>query len=399
MMRFAHSRRLMCIALIVIFGSISAGLGVRSAAASPARAVGPTLAPSVNWIDKFAGSGNGGWTGDTRPARTADLNGAYSVAVGPPGVGHPGGVLYVGDWGRIARIDLVSGMIDGFAGDGYRGFAGDGKPANSAELSIASDIAVDRGGNVFFADQDNNRVRRIDIATGIITTVAGGGAGGDGGKAVNAFLSSPGGIAVDSAGALYISENYGGVRIVDPLSGLISTMPMTVPTPPAKTFFAEGMDVDEFDNVYIAEAGGSTVRKWDPVGRTLSTVAGDGTRGFSGDHGPATSAKLAGARDVTVDKFRHVLFINDVGNSRIREVNLITGRIRTVAGNGMSMYSGDPGPAISAGLVGVGLATAGGVAVDANGLLYIADTGADRIRGVGCVNPPPVAYPVADCAV
>jgi sugar lactone lactonase YvrE len=223
----------------------------------------------------------------------------------------------------------TSGTITTFAGNGTQGFSGDGGPATSAGLSYPGGVAVDAAGNLYIADTSNHRVRKVSTS-GTITTVAGNGTfgfSGDDGPATNATLSYPTEVAVDAVG-----------------------------------------------NLYIADTGNLRVRKVSASG-TITTVAGNGIYGFSGDGGPATNASLVIPRGVAVDAVGN-LYIADYGNSRVRKVSS-WGTITTVAGNGSPGFSGDGGPATSA-----ALGYPRGVAVDAAGNLYIADTDNNRVRKV-----------------
>ena len=211
--------------------------------------------------------------------------------------------------------------------DTVAGFSGDGGPAEQARLWNPSGVAVDGSGNLFIADQDNQRIRRVD-RTGTITTVAGTGRrgfSGDGGPAEQAQLAFPSGVAVDGVGNLFIADRFN-----------------------------------------------QRIRKVDRTG-TITTVAGTGEEGFSGDGGPAEQARLASPFGVAVDGAGN-LFIADFGNHRIRRVDR-AGTITTVAGTGERGFSGDGGPAEQA-----QLASPFGVAVDGAGNLFIADTDNDRIR-------------------
>ena len=274
------------------------------------------------WIDRVAG--NPSAADDGIPATEASLSNAWDVAV------DGSGSLYIADYGnnRIRKVDSA-GIITTVAGTGSPGFSGDGGPAANAQLSWPRGVAVDGSGNIYIADYANNRIRKVDSA-GIITTVAGTGSrgfSGDGGPAANAQLSWPRGVAVDGSGSLY-----------------------------------------------IAESGNDRIRKVDSTG-IITTVAGRGSEGSSGDGGPASNAALRNPNGVAVDGSGS-LYIADTFNHRIRKVDS-TGIITTVAGTGRYGYSGDGGPAANA-----RLDTPYKVAVDGSGNLYIADTDNHRIRKV-----------------
>jgi len=261
-------------------------------------------------------------------------------------------------------------------------FAGGGLPVNitgtSASLGngVPQVLAADRAGSVFFVDQDT--VLRLDATTGVLTLVAGNGTygfSGDNGPATNAQLNGPVGVTLDSAGDLYIADQgnncirkvSGGVITTVAGNGTLGFSGDNGPAVSARLDFG-GVAVDPAGNVYIADSGTSRIRK--VSNGVIATVAGNGTFGFSGDNGPATSAQLNGPSGVAVDSGGN-LYIADVGNSRIRKVS--NGVITTVAGGGMQ--SGDSGPATSAEMSGPA-----GVAVDSAGNLYIADTLDNRIR-------------------
>jgi sugar lactone lactonase YvrE len=221
------------------------------------------------------------------------------------------------------------------AGNGTPGFSGDNGPATSAQLYGPDGIAVDSAGNLYIADSVNNRIRKV--SNGIITTVAGNGTAGfsgDNGPATSAQLYSPSGLAVDSAGNLYFADgaNY---RIREVSNGVITTVTGNG-TPghsgdngPAANATINGffVTVDSAGNLYIGDNNNHRVRK--VSGGTITTVAGTGTPGFGGDNGPATSANLAFPAGVAVDPAGN-LYIADVGNYRIRMVS--NGVITTVAG-------------------------------------------------------------------
>ena len=311
-------------------------------------------------INTFAGNGTIGYSGDNGPATSAQLNQPWGVAV------DAAGNVYIADTVNNRIRKVANGVISTVAGNGTLGYSGDDGPATSAQLSWPAGVAVDSAGNLYVADQNNNRIRKV--SNGVITTVAGNGMpgySGDNGPATSAKLYGPKGVAVDSAGNLYIADTS-NQRIRKVLNGVIAT--------------AAGNGPDLYGN-----------------------------GGYSGDNGPATSARLNQPWGVAVD-FAGNLFIADYGNNRIRKVSngviataiywdypqgvavdaagnlfiadnygriskLSNGVITTVAGTGMQGFSGDNGPATGAQLSGPA-----GVAVDAAGNVYVADFGNNRIR-------------------
>jgi sugar lactone lactonase YvrE len=276
-------------------------------------------------------------------------------------------------------------MITTVAGNGEWGDGGDGGLATEAQIYRPKGVAVDVSENLYIATQSMNRIRKVDI-NGVITTVAGNGIAGDrgdGGPAAEAQLDSPVGVATDTQGNLYISDTWNQrVRKVD-RNGMITTVAGNGlygysgdngPAIQAKLNQPEGIFVDSSGNLYIADSSNYRIRKVDPSG-IITTVAGSGERGDGGDGGSATEAKFWYPSDVTVDREGN-LYIADWGNYVIRKVNR-NGIITTVAGNRTKGYNGNDGPATQAQLDGPT-----SVAVDASGNLYIADSGNHRIRKV-----------------
>ena len=329
-------------------------------------------------ISTVAGTGSFRTSGDGGPATIAELNFPTRMAL------DPSGNLYIAevDSHRIRKIS-TEGIIS--TGDGTPGFFGDGRLATSASLFHPRGLAVDAAGNVFIADSRNNRIRKVSAA-GIITTVAGNGQrgfSGDGGPAIDASLNSPFGVAVDTAGNLYIADsNNRRVRKVSP-EGMISTVAGSGqrgfsgdggPAIDASLVLPVDLALDGGGNLYIADFSNSRIRKVSPDG-VITTVAGTGEFGFAGDGGAATNAVLAGPIGLTFDGAGNLYFA-DRSNHRIRKVTP-QGTISTVAGNGVLGYSGDGGPATSA-----SLSTPRGARADAAGTLYIADSGNHRIRKV-----------------
>ncbi len=331
-------------------------------------------------ITTVAGSGATVYFGDSGPATSASLSNPSGVVV------DGGGNLYIADPNnnRIRKVS-AGGTISTVAGNGIYGFSGDGGPAASASLSFPFGVATDGGGNLYIADSNNNRIRKVS-AEGTITTVAGNGAAGfsgDGGPAISASFSFPIGVAVDSGGNLYIADLYnhrirkvsaGGTITTVAGNGIYGFSGDGGPATSASLLYPYGLAVDGSGNLYIADDSNQRIRKVS-AGGTITTVAGNGTTGFSGDGGPATSASFLHPEGVAVDGSGN-LYIADSNNRRIRKVSA-GGTITTVAGNGGFGLSGDGGPAASA-----TLSYAQGVAIDGSGNLYIADSSNNRIRKV-----------------
>ncbi|MGA2177433.1 MAG: PKD domain-containing protein [Verrucomicrobiota bacterium] len=289
-------------------------------------------------ISTVAGNGAWGYSGDGGVATSAELANPFGVAV------YVSGNLFIADtYNMRIREVRTDGIITTVAGNGTDGYSGDGGPATNAELYSPGGVAVDAFGNLFIADNGNNRIRKVGT-NGIITTVAGDGTAGysgDGSAATNAELRNPCAVAVDASGNLFIADE---------------------------------------SNQRIRKVGTSGI---------ITTVAGNGTDGYSGDGGPATNAELYSPCDVAVDASGN-LFIVDESNQRIRKVGT-NGIITTVAGNGAYGYSGDGGLATNAELY-----YPVGVAVDPSGNLFIADYGNQRIREVVFEGPTLILTDVGD---
>jgi sugar lactone lactonase YvrE len=320
-------------------------------------------------IDTFAGNGTSGYSGDNSPATSAAMN--------PGGIAvDSAGNLYIADNNRIRKVS--NGVITTVAGNGTYGFSGDNGPATSAQLFNPQGVAVDSAGNLYIADTFNNRIRKV--SNGVITTVAGNGtsgASGDNIPATTAQLNWPYGVAVDSAGNLYIANTYNN-RVCKVSNGIITTVAGTGthgfsgdngPATAAQLSWPDGVVVDSAGNLYIADTDNNRIRK--VSNGVITTVAGNGTEGFSGDKGPATAAQLGWPYSVAVDSAGN-LYIADTYNNHVRKVS--NGVITTVAGDGTFGFGGDKGPATSAAV------SPAGVALDSAGRLYIADTVNYRIR-------------------
>jgi uncharacterized protein (TIGR03437 family) len=310
--------------------------------------------------------------GDNGPATSAELSYPEGVAVDATGS------LYIADVGHSRIRKISNGVITTVAGNGTQGFSGDNGPATSAQLALPEGIAVDSAGSVYIADRNNHRIRKV--SGGVITTVAGNGTqgfSGDNGPATSAELDYPEGVAVDSAGNLYIADTYnarvrkvsGGVITTVAGDGTVGFSGDNIAATSAQLVPA-AVVVDSAGNLYVADNYNNRVSK--VSNGVITTVAGDGAPGFSGDNGPATSAILGYPEGLAVDSSGN-LYIADWGNNRIRRVS--NGVIATVAGSGTGGFSGDNGPATSAELW-----SPQGVAVDSAGNVYIADNDNNRIR-------------------
>lgn len=340
-------------------------------------------------ITSVAGNGQKSYSGDNGLATVASIDSPQDVAV------DAAGNMFIADTGnhRTRRVDAGSGIITTLAGYGQALFAGDSGPATGAALAAPYGVAIDASGNVIVVDTANNRIRKIDGSTRVITTVAGNGQAGflgDNGPAWAAALINPSGIGLDSTGNLFVADTVNHrIRRKDVGTGVMTTVAGSNqsglggdngPATAAGLVFPRAVTVDSARNLFVADTGSHRIRKVSAAGGIISTVAGNGQRGFSGDIGLATQAALSSPWAVAVDGAGN-LFIADRDNHRIRKVAVATGIITTVAGNGNNAYSGDNGPATAA-----SIAQPQGVAVDSAGNLFIADTGNNRIRKVNLAN-------------
>jgi sugar lactone lactonase YvrE len=321
-----------------------------------------------------------GFAGDGGPATAAKFDSIRGLAF------DSAGNLFIADTinERVRRIDAATKVISTVAGTGVIGYSGDGGPATAAMLALPQSVAVDGAGNLYIADTDNARIRKVDATTHTISTVAGTGTGGfsgDGGPASAAVVSFTTSVTLDASGNLYITDT-GNLRIrkIDRITNVINTVAGgsgdNVPATAAVLLGPRDVAVDAAGNVYIADQANHRIRRVDALTRVLTTVAGTGTGGFSGDGGPATAAKLYSPFGVVLDA-RNNIYVADDDNYRVRRVDGVTGTITTLAGNGTNGFSGDGGPATLASLGEVSA-----VAVDASANVYIADPGNARIRKV-----------------
>ncbi len=398
------------------------------------------------FISRVAGGNSGGNSGDGGPATKAQFYYPNGVAV--DGAGN----VYISDnnYNRVRKVSAADGTISAFAGTGSAGFSGDGGAASAAKLNSPNGLAIDAAGNVYIADSGNHRIRKVSAAGGTISTFAGNGSAGytaseDGGAATAAKLYSPTGLAFDQAGNAYIADyNNHKIRKVKSADGKISTFAGISaysygfegdngPATTAKFRNPWGVSVDAAGNVYISDRSNYRVRKVDTAG-VITTIAGTGTNGFSGDGGSAISAKVSDVTAVVVNSNGSRIYLTDFANNRVRLVSggIITsitadydtrvphwrgdggqaqyaglnlpmgvavdaagntlvadtwnhairkvatsGIITTIAGNGPEGFSGDNGAA-----TGAALRYPNGVAIDTAGNVFIADTNNHRIRKI-----------------
>jgi uncharacterized protein (TIGR03437 family) len=356
----------------------------------------------------------GVWLPENLPGASVSLNQIGGVAVDA----HGNVFLSLPQYAAVMRLDAVTGILTRVAGNATNGFSGDNGPAIDAQLYRPNGIALDPSGNLYIADTNNQRIRKV--SNGIITTVAGNGVyggAGDGVPAINAELSYPTAVAIDAAGDLYIWDYSGVIRKVT--NGVIASVAGT------QGYFV-GIAVDPAGSVYLLD--GQSPRALKVSNGVVTALAGNGSYGFSGDNGPATAAQFGGDPDdggptsIAVDSAGNV-YIADTFNGRIRKVSngvistvaggspatqltdpafvavdsagalyvsdpsnstgflgdrlrkIVNGAVTTIAGNGYVSYSGDNGPAANA-----QLNQPEGVAIDSAGRIYIADTQNNRVR-------------------
>jgi trimeric autotransporter adhesin len=333
-------------------------------------------------VSTVAGYGSYGSTGDGGPAVSAGLSSPDDVAV------DVSGNIYIADSGnnRIRMVTKSTGIVDTVAGTGSAGYSGDGGLAIYATLSYPRGITIDGSGNMYIADTYNNRIRIVTKGNGIISTVAGiGSAGysGDGKQASLALLYNPRTVAVDSSRNIYIADSGNNrIRIVTKGTGIITTVAgtgLSGSTGDGKLAVSATLNypysvaVDTSGNLFIADTYNHRIRMVTSTG-IISTIAGTGAMGSAGDGGFATLATVNYPCDIALDTSGN-LYIADTDNYRIRLVTKSSGVISAVAGAGSYGSTGDGGQAAAATFY-----NPHGVAVDSMGNIYVADSGNNRIR-------------------
>lgn len=302
-------------------------------------------------ITTVAGSGVQGFSGDNGPATTAELDSPTGLAL------DSAGNLYIADSHnhRVREVAAATGTIKTIAGTGAAGFSGDRGLATAAQLDLPTALAIDSAGNVYVADTDNHRVRRIDAGTGMISTVVGNGVeafAGDNGPATAASIDSPNGLALDSAGNLYVADTHNGrVRKVIAATGVISTVAGSGFVSGNIQMFGgdggaamvaglalpRGLTIDAAGNLYVADSANQRIRRISPSG-TITTAVGQGTEAFAGDSAPAVTASLDSPRAVAISP-AGLVTLADTNNQRIRQLDTLPTPgpdIHTIAGLGAS---------------------------------------------------------------
>jgi streptogramin lyase len=341
------------------------------------------LAAAARRITTVAGTGLAGDSGDNGSAGKAQLNNPYGLARGPDGA------LYICDMEnhRIRKVTR-DGNITTVAGTGKRGYSGDGGPALEAELNEPYEVRLDKAGNIFFVEMRNHIVRRVDGRTKFISTVAGTGKegfSGDGGPATKAELRQPHSIQLDGKGNLFICDiGNNRIRKVDLKAGMISTFGGTgerLPTRDGAKFATaplngpRAIDFDKEGTMWLALREGNAIYRLDLMSGTIHHVAGTGQKGFTGNGGPAKEATLSGPKGLSVAPDGNVYF-TDTESHSIRMIDVSKGTIDIVAGTGERGDGPDGVPAKCS------LARPHGVFVDAAGIIFIGDSENHRVRRI-----------------
>jgi hypothetical protein len=337
-------------------------------------------------INTVAGSDTHGYSGDGGPVKNALLNDPENVYIDKKRN------IFITDFGNqvIREVDAHSGIIHTVAGNGQNGFSGDGGPATQASMSNAFHIVADEEGNLYISDLSNNRIRRIDHHTGIITTIAGTGVAGfnGDGKAITCQLTGPFGINMDKRGNLIFSDQFGlCIRKLDLKTGMLTTIAGNTlirgyagdggPATQASFNFIWHVAMDENSgDIYVNDEFNYVIRKIDANTGIISTIAGNGIKGNSGLGGPATQASFTEPVGVAIDQDGNV-FITDQVLMQIYRVDKQTGLINLIAGNGTAGFSGDGGPAAKA-----LLNHPNSLSFDPDGNLFFSDALNNRIREI-----------------
>jgi hypothetical protein len=336
-------------------------------------------------ISTIAGNGTAGYSGDSSSALHCLLSNPWNSCVDRLGN------VFIADQGNsvVREIEILNGNIYTVAGDHSTGYAGDSGLAIYASFYWPTSVAVDSAGNYYIVDSHENRIRMVDVSSGIVTTIGGNGSAGysgDSGKAILATLNSPNDLAVNNSRDIFIADqNNHRIRKISHSTGIITTIAGNGnpgfsgdngPAVSAELNYPAGVALDQSGNIYIADQFNERIREIDASTGFITTIAGNGQSGFSGDGGLATSARFSYPVDVSVDATGNI-FVADFSNNRIRKINSVTGIITTVAGNGQSGLSGDGGLATVA-----KIGNPSGVTLDLAGDLFITQFNNHCVRKV-----------------
>jgi streptogramin lyase len=338
--------------------------------------------PAADWtVATFAGTGVQGFSGDGGPAAEARIDNPFGLTRGPDGA--LWFCEYTGQ--RIRKID-PDGTVRTVAGTGAAGYSGDGGPALAATFNLPHEIRFGRDGNAYVTDMKNHVIRRIDLRQGTISTFAGNGTAGysgDGGPATAAQLKQPHSLQFGPDGHLYICDIGNHViRKVDTATGVISTFAGTGkpgPTPDGAPISGtplkgpRSLDVDREGNLWLATREGNQVFRLDLRAGTIHHVAGTGASGFTGNGGPAREATLSGPKGIALDADGNV-WLADCESHSIRRIRRADGILELVAGTGEKGDGPDGNP------LECRMARPHGVFVDTDGSVYVGDSEAHRVR-------------------
>lgn len=339
-------------------------------------------ASAADWkITTFAGTGEKGGVGDGGPAVKAQIDNPFGLTRGPDGA------LYFCEYtGQRIRKVTPDGIIHTVAGTGQKGYAGDGGAALQATFNLPHELRFDAAGDLYVVDMTNHAVRKIDMKSGVITTIAGNGKpgyAGDGGPARESQLKQPHSIQFGPDGSLYICDIGNHViRRVDMKSGVISTFAgvgRPGPTPDGSPITGtplngpRSLDFDKAGNLWLCTREGNQVFKFDLATGKIHHIAGTGKKGLTGNGGPAKEATLSGPKGIAIDGAGNA-WLADCESHTIRMVEAATGNIHLIAGNGQKGNGGDGDP------LKCEMARPHGVYVDADGGIYIGDSESHKVR-------------------
>ena len=337
---------------------------------------------AAGWtIRTVAGTGTAGFSGDGGPATAAEINDPFGVVRGPDGA-----LWFCEYTGQRIRKIQPNGTIVTVAGTGERGYSGDGGPALKATFNRPHELRFDDKGHCYIADMTNHAIRRIDAKTGVITTIAGNGQkgyAGDGGPAAAAVLSSPHSIQFGPDGDLYVCDIGNHViRRIDLRTGTIRTFAGTGkpgPTPDGAPIAGtplrgpRSIDFDRAGNLWLVTREGNQVFRFDLKAGRIHHVAGTGEKGFTGNGGPAKLATLSGPKGIALDREGNA-WLADTESHTVRMIDAKTGKLELIAGTGEKGNGGDGDPLKCA------MARLHGIFVDADGAVFIGDSEAHKVR-------------------